>query len=98
MKGDHYRTTEFIKSRNTFKSNDGTKLYKSNDKYYTTYEIKRNKQISYLSNQKTDETIYKDLMENTLNKDLKLYLKKKNRPYVICNEAYHEIIESIKYN
>ncbi|NCX94734.1 MAG: hypothetical protein EBX40_08665 [Gammaproteobacteria bacterium] len=98
LKGDHFRTTNVKKIRKGFKTEDGRNLYKSNDKYFTTYEIKRNKQINYLSNQKTDETLYKDLMEHTLNKDLILYFKKKHRPYVINNEDYNKLVETIKYN
>lgn len=92
LNGLHIRTDKAVKTRNIYKTENGIKLYKSNEKYYTTYEVKYNKNIKYLMTQKTDETLYKDLMENTLNKDLKIYLKMKNRPYVIDNKTYYEYV------
>jgi len=97
LEADHYRTEKVKKIRKGFKTEDGRNLYKSNDKYYTTYEIKRNKQVNYLLNQKTDETIYKDLMEHILNVELNSYLINKNRPYVIDNNSYKLKTDLIKY-
>ncbi len=97
LSGEHFRTNIIKKFKRGFKNIDGTiDLYKSNKNYYTTYQIKINKNIKYLSGRITDETNYKDLMDHILHLELKNYLYKKYRPYIIDISDYEEVL--VKYN
>ena len=97
LTGEHYKTSQAVKTRNTFKSTDGIKLYKNGD-YYTTYEVKINRKIKYLMEQKTDISKYKDLIEHILKHDLKIYIQNKNRPYVISNDKFYELSSKRQYD
>jgi CheY-like chemotaxis protein len=101
---NHFQTDKFKKYKKGFKTKDGlTDLYKqsilrfSGEKkdYYTTYKVKQNKSINYLANRKTDETLYIDLMNHILNKELKNYLCNKFRPYII--DEYEYKTKLVKY-
>ena len=94
---NHFQTDKVKKFKKGFKTIDGlTDLYKQSLKgfsgekkdYYTTYKVKQNKSINYLANRITDETLYIDLMNHILNKELKNYLCNKFRPYIIDEYEY----------